>query len=315
MDNFLPDEAKRRRESEVIHTTDEENIVPENFLCSITHEIMIDPVVASDGYIYDESALVKWISKNGTSPLTREPMTNKDWFAESVLKDDINSWLLANPDQKFTHKLRSIDEKSVVSESVAGGTVPSSSDSSSGVTSKDSAGDRSIIFYKALFVGLIIVLAIAIFILPKYLADSQMTLTNSPTTSPAISSTTSSNVRCPQSNTVSINFSTGSHPSELVWEVISSTTKRVVVKGGDTYVLDQKYQVAYCLPDDCYFINIYDVNEDSLKNCSNEMNETCVSIVYNEEEIMNYSNSPFDAFSSSVMFKTCKMDLLSMNVA
>ena len=44
--------------------------VPREFLCSISYEIMEDPVVCADGHTYDRSHIEKWLQNNDTSPLT-----------------------------------------------------------------------------------------------------------------------------------------------------------------------------------------------------------------------------------------------------
>jgi U-box domain len=48
--------------------------VPNEFLCPITLTIMKDPVIASDGYSYERTAIVQWLRMNPLSPLTRQPM-------------------------------------------------------------------------------------------------------------------------------------------------------------------------------------------------------------------------------------------------
>jgi len=40
-----------------------------NLDCPITHERMIDPVIAPDGYTYERSAIERWIREHHTSPL------------------------------------------------------------------------------------------------------------------------------------------------------------------------------------------------------------------------------------------------------
>lgn len=51
--------------------------VSENHLiCPITLEIMEDPVMASDGITYERRAIKEWLLQKGTSPVTREPITN-----------------------------------------------------------------------------------------------------------------------------------------------------------------------------------------------------------------------------------------------
>ena len=49
-----------------------------NFTCSITHEIMWDPVVASDGHTYERAAIEQWLAQfpdgQALSPMTQLPM-------------------------------------------------------------------------------------------------------------------------------------------------------------------------------------------------------------------------------------------------
>lgn len=48
--------------------------VPAQYLCPITHEIMVNPVQASDGWTYECSAISRWCEDNETSPL--DPSTH-----------------------------------------------------------------------------------------------------------------------------------------------------------------------------------------------------------------------------------------------
>ena len=41
------------------------------FVCPITNEIFIDPVIAEDGHTYERKAITDWLQKNSISPLTR----------------------------------------------------------------------------------------------------------------------------------------------------------------------------------------------------------------------------------------------------
>ena len=52
--------------------------MPEEIVCPITQEIMIDPVVAADGHTYERNAIASWLEKNNTSPLNGDelPHTN-----------------------------------------------------------------------------------------------------------------------------------------------------------------------------------------------------------------------------------------------
>ena len=49
--------------------------VLQSLTCSITGMIMKDPVQGNDGNTYERSAIVEWLNRSQTSPITREPMT------------------------------------------------------------------------------------------------------------------------------------------------------------------------------------------------------------------------------------------------
>jgi len=48
-----------------------------DIICPITQQIFREPVVVSDGHIYEEYAIRKWIIEHETSPMTREVLSNK----------------------------------------------------------------------------------------------------------------------------------------------------------------------------------------------------------------------------------------------
>lgn len=48
--------------------------VPSQFMCPITMEIMTDPVMLTDGQVYERKAIVKWLETNSKSPLTNIPI-------------------------------------------------------------------------------------------------------------------------------------------------------------------------------------------------------------------------------------------------
>ena len=48
-----------------------------DLLCPISQELPVDPVIAEDGQIYERGAIVEWLSRNATSPITRAPMGTK----------------------------------------------------------------------------------------------------------------------------------------------------------------------------------------------------------------------------------------------
>jgi len=71
--------------------------IPSVFLCPITDDVMRTPVVARDGFTYDESALLKWVRQSATSPLTRETIEEYDWTIDRSLANRIDKWMVENP--------------------------------------------------------------------------------------------------------------------------------------------------------------------------------------------------------------------------
>jgi Mg-chelatase subunit ChlD len=65
-------------------------IMSEHFICPITQEVMIDPVIGSDGITYERSAITAWFSAgNSTSPLTRQPMLSQSLVPNIALRSAI----------------------------------------------------------------------------------------------------------------------------------------------------------------------------------------------------------------------------------
>lgn len=66
---------------------DENITIPEEFCCPITHEKMIDPVVAMDGYSYERGAILEWIrSGKNTSPMTNELLSSTEIIPNKTLR-------------------------------------------------------------------------------------------------------------------------------------------------------------------------------------------------------------------------------------
>ena len=55
--------------------------------CPITHEDFKDPVIASDGYTYERSAISLWLKKNKTSPISRKKMSARSLRPNRSLLD------------------------------------------------------------------------------------------------------------------------------------------------------------------------------------------------------------------------------------
>lgn len=85
--------------------------VPKDFLCPITQDIMNKPVVAADGYTYEKAAIIKWIKKKGTSPITREELSKHQLFPNRLLKKQI---------EEFTTRSRWVATKAEVGAALCG---------------------------------------------------------------------------------------------------------------------------------------------------------------------------------------------------
>lgn len=75
------------------HAKDEDDI-PTEFLCPITHDIMVDPVTCDDGFVYEAAAIKEWlISRKQTSPMTNLPLKNSKLGPHLELKKKISDFL------------------------------------------------------------------------------------------------------------------------------------------------------------------------------------------------------------------------------
>ena len=61
----------------------EEEFDEEYGICPITQEYMQNPVISPSGNYYEKSAIIDWINKNKTDPMTREPLT-----ADMLIEDE-----------------------------------------------------------------------------------------------------------------------------------------------------------------------------------------------------------------------------------
>jgi hypothetical protein len=58
-----------------------------DLICPITLRTFRDPVIAKDGHTYEREAIVRWITENGTSPLTRQPLNVNDLLPDYHVRD------------------------------------------------------------------------------------------------------------------------------------------------------------------------------------------------------------------------------------
>lgn len=88
MVTFVDHDMTTKRE---VEKDDEEDLIPPEWYCPLTHEPFMDPVFLADGYTYEESAIRGWLTRKNTSPMTGEDLgpnasivpnrSMRDWIA------------------------------------------------------------------------------------------------------------------------------------------------------------------------------------------------------------------------------------------
>ena len=66
--------------------------IPQAFLCCITQQLMKEPVVDHEGNTYEKEAIIKWLNRTQTSPITRSPLTESQLKPNRALKDAIEDY-------------------------------------------------------------------------------------------------------------------------------------------------------------------------------------------------------------------------------
>lgn len=63
--------------------------VPQEFYDCITCEVMLEPVITSDGHSYDRNSIARWLEKHDTSPITGEKLAQKKLTLNHSLRSSI----------------------------------------------------------------------------------------------------------------------------------------------------------------------------------------------------------------------------------
>ena len=70
-----------------------ENTIPQAFLCSITHEVMQEPVMDREGHTFERSAIGSWLQGHDTCPISRHRLELADLIPNRALLDAIDEFL------------------------------------------------------------------------------------------------------------------------------------------------------------------------------------------------------------------------------
>ena len=52
--------------------------IPVAFVCSITQDVLVDPVSTADGHTYSRAAIEHWLADNNTSPTTGAVLAHRN---------------------------------------------------------------------------------------------------------------------------------------------------------------------------------------------------------------------------------------------
>ena len=66
--------------------------IPDDFICPITLDLMVDPVVAADGHTYDRCAIEEWFVGHSTSPKTGAELTATELYPNYTVRGQIRTW-------------------------------------------------------------------------------------------------------------------------------------------------------------------------------------------------------------------------------
>ena len=64
----------------------------DKYLCPITRQIMVEPVVDALGNTYDKEAISEWLKTNDTSQKTKEQLPNKNLTPNNTMKTEITEY-------------------------------------------------------------------------------------------------------------------------------------------------------------------------------------------------------------------------------
>jgi hypothetical protein len=66
---------------------------PDEYICPIGMEIMLDPVVCADGFSYERTNIARWLTHNVRSPKTNLPLEWRQVIPNRNLKIAIDGFL------------------------------------------------------------------------------------------------------------------------------------------------------------------------------------------------------------------------------
>lgn len=72
--------------------------IPPSYICSITGQIMVNPVFSADGHTYECEAIEEWLKTHDTSPRTNLKLRHKELVENHDKRGDISDFLQDHPE-------------------------------------------------------------------------------------------------------------------------------------------------------------------------------------------------------------------------
>jgi hypothetical protein len=84
---------------------------PEAFICPISANLFVDPVVAADGHTYSRAFILRWFRTRQTSPLTNEVLAHTELVPNHSLRKAMDEWREQQPMAISPERLTVSDER------------------------------------------------------------------------------------------------------------------------------------------------------------------------------------------------------------
>ncbi|CAF1124589.1 unnamed protein product [Adineta steineri] len=91
--HFVKKTSTKKTNQNIKSDENNESAIPNEFLCPITHELMVDPVCISDGYTYERKAIEEWLANKQTSPMMNVSIKKTQLYSNKVLKMLIDKYM------------------------------------------------------------------------------------------------------------------------------------------------------------------------------------------------------------------------------
>lgn len=96
--NLSLQEALKKKDTEIQVIQKKTNDIMEkalrsvdSFLCPITRDPMMDPVICCDGHTYERAAIEMWLRNNSRSPKTNQPLSSRQLIPNHALRSSIEA--------------------------------------------------------------------------------------------------------------------------------------------------------------------------------------------------------------------------------